>query len=486
MRPAVLTIAGSDSSGGAGIQADLRAFHYLGLPAAYAVTAVTAQGVNAVDAIQLIEPEVLRKQIEDAFRVYEIGAVKIGMLGSSRQVAAVIEALRSRGLPIVLDPVLRSTSGHQLLDADGTDLMLRELMPLASVFTPNIDEIAALTEGKVKTEHDRIASGQLLLNRGAKAVLVKGGHLENDPIDILLRPGEVPYCYSGDRVLTEHTRGTGCTLASLIAGHLALGAELREAILASKQELQSAFRRPVIPRRGRGYPALSDEATHDERLSKITGIYFVSDRQLRPGISHTIGARLALAGGAKVIQLREKDYEFSYILDLANRFQRIAESRRALFIANDRVDVALASEADGVHLGPEDMPPSFARKILGPTKIIGGSVSTFAEAKRVCGDCSYLAVGAVFGSSTKGDAGDAVGVERIAEIKEAFPDKKIVAIGGINLSNIASVAAAGADAAAVVSAIVCAPDPEQATRDLLAEFNRGKAMRAEARKSDAE
>jgi thiamine-phosphate diphosphorylase len=400
------------------------------------------------------------------------------MLGSAAQVAAVIKALKKRKLEhVVLDPVLASSSGAVLLDKSGTDVMMSELLPLATLFTPNIDELRTLSNGSAATENERIQSARSLIARGAKAVLVKGGHLEADPVDFLVRLDEVPICFQGDRVLTQHGRGTGCTLSSLIAGHLALGVTLYDAILDSKQALQDALRAPIIPRRGLGYPVPSDTATHDARLAKINGIYFVSDGSLRKEIAHTMGCRLALDGGANVVQLRAKEFEVGYQIDLARRVKRLSEKHRAVFIANDRVDVALASDADGVHLGPEDMDPETARIILGPTKIIGASVSTVEEGRRVADYVSYLAVGAIFGSSTKGDAGAPIGVDRITEIKNAFPDKKIVAIGGINLSNIASVAAAGADAAAVVSAIVCADDPVQATRDLLAEFNRGKASR---------
>ena len=472
-----LAIGGSDSSGGAGIQADLRAFSYLGIPAATAVTAITAQGVGGVSAVQLVEPEVLEKQIDDAFEMFEIGSVKIGMLGSETQVEAVARALRRQERAfLVLDPVIRSTSGTQLLSGQGIRAMIEELLPMTTLFTPNLDELALIASGPVTTEIERIESAKKLFSKGAKAVLVKGGHLESAPIDILVCPDEAPYCFEGSRVLTEHSRGTGCTLASLIAGHLMLGSPLQEAILLSKKILQAALKYPAVPKLGRGYPIPSADAVHQERVDRISGIYFVTDSRLNPEITHTIGARLALDGGASVVQLREKSTDAQYVAGLAKRLRAIADKRKALFIMNDRGDIAMASGADGVHLGPEDLSPEVARQLLGPEKIIGASVSTVKEAKRIASHCSYLAVGAIFGSSTKGDAGEAVGVDRITEIKAAFPDKKIVAIGGINLSNIASVAAAGADAAAVVSAVVCASDPEQATRELIAEFERGKLL----------
>src|SRR5262249_34319553 len=155
------------------------------------------------------------------------------------------------------------------------------------------------------------------------------------------------------------------------------------------------------------------------------------------------------------------------LIALAKRLAARAWEAGALFLVNDRVDVALASGADGVHLGPDDMHPADARDLLGPDRLIGVSVSTVEEAKPLASHASYLGVGAIFGSRTKLDAGAPVGAERIREIRAAFPDHPIVAIGGIDADNIARVALAGTDAAAVVSAVVCAPDMRAATRYLL-------------------
>ena len=162
------------------------------------------------------------------------------------------------------------------------------------------------------------------------------------------------------------------------------------------------------------------------------------------------------------------------LIELASDLTIAARGSNALFIVNDRVDVALASDADGVHLGPGDMRPEDARRLLGPEKLVGVSVATVEEARAAAPYVSYFGVGAIFGSKTKKDAGDAIGVGRIREIKAAFPRIPIVAIGGINLENIAEVAAAGADAAAVVSAVVCASNMVEATGALLLRFMAGK------------
>ena len=236
-------------------------------------------------------------------------------------------------------------------------------------------------------------------------------------------------------------------------------------------------RSPVVAGRGRGYPdapraaraiEAGDDRTHAERRALLCGLYVLTDPDLRPDRGPEEIARAALQGGAKVVQLRDKRLATPALIELAKRLNRMARSAGALFVVNDRVDVALAAGADGVHLGPDDMHPADARRLLGPERLIGVSVSTVEEAVPLAPCASYLGVGAVFGSATKGDAGPPVGPERIRQIKRAFPDHPVVAIGGISAANVAAVAQAGAHAAAVVSAVVCAPDMRQAAQELSA------------------
>jgi hydroxymethylpyrimidine kinase/phosphomethylpyrimidine kinase/thiamine-phosphate diphosphorylase len=478
-----LIIAGSDSSGAAGVQADLRAFQAYGVHAAAAITAVTSQGANGVSGVQLVEADVLASQIEDAFNSYDISSVKVGMLGSSEQVRAVTSALkRHRPQHVVLDPVLASTSGTPLLDEEGI-AALGELISLSTLITPNLDELSRLTGMPLETPAQRIKAASKLIESGAKAVLVKGGHLDGAPVDVLVQAGQESHDYEDDRVNTDHSRGTGCLLSSLIAACLALGIDLQPAVFFAKSALTEGLKNPVEPARGSGYPLLPVALSRgpartvgSQLLQRLHGIYFLTDPDLSKGVSHHEMAAAALKGGAQILQLRDKHLPLRELIETAKNLRRLARKHRALFIVNDRVDVAIASRADGVHLGPDDMHPRDARACLGAGKLIGVSVSTVQEAKQLAPFASYLAVGAIFGSSTKSDAGPPVGTQRITEIKAAFPDKKIVAIGGINLSNSASVAAAGADAAAVVSAVICAPNPEHAIRELLAEFERGKLL----------
>ena len=486
--PVALTIAGSDPSGGAGIQSDLRTFAALGVVGLSVITALTVQNSRGVQSVHPVAPDLLAAQLNAILEDTRPDAVKIGMLGGAAQVRVVADALRRFRPPhVVLDPVLASTGGVPLLDEEGRQLLMTELLPLCDLVTPNLDEASILTGQQVDDSRTMVTTGKRLLAAGAKAVLIKGGHLADAPVDYLILP-EKSTSYHSRRVTTLDTHGTGCFLSSAIAGYLARGIDLDSAISAAKALLTGALEAPVVVGQGRGYPSLSSLVktvpdrklhrfhTHAERIAQLQGLYVVTDSKMQPDRSAGNIVWNALMGGAKIVQLREKQLPLPQVTELAQKLSRTAEEHGALFIVNDRVDVALASEADGVHLGPDDMHPEDARRLLGPEKLIGVSTGTLDEARAAAPYASYFGVGAIFGTQTKLDAGAPVGVERIREIKAAFPHIPVVAIGGIHAGNIADVARAGADAAAVVSAVVAAPDMAAATRELARLFAEGKYL----------
>ncbi len=455
--PVALTIAGSDPSGGAGVQADLRTFGALGVTGVSAVSALTAQNSLGVQAVYPVDPAVLAAQLEALFSDTPVQAVKIGMLGGAAQVRVVADALRRFSPPhVVLDTVLASTGGVPLLDDAGCAALASELVPLCDLVTPNTHEGRALD-----------------LSR-ARAVLYKGGHLDGEPNDTLVFASGRQVTFPGARIPTPHTHGTGCFLSAAIAALLARGASLEDAAREAKGLLARALLSPIVIGQGRGYPSLAppvEARTHAERLCLLRGVYVVTDSRLRPDRSHEAIAEAALAGGASVIQLREKTLPTPALITLARRLRGMTEKAGALLMMNDRVDIALASDADGVHLGPDDMTPADARRLLGPDKLIGVSTGTVAEARAAAPFASYFGVGAIYGSTTKGDAGAAVGLERIREIKAALPSLPLVAIGGIGMETIAEVGAAGVDMAAVISAVVLADDMTAAVRALQAQFS---------------
>ena len=221
--PSVLTIAGSDSGGGAGIQADLKTFAAHGLHGLSAIAALTAQNTRAVTAVQLATPEFLRAQLQAVFDDFRVEAVKLGMLATAELIQAVAEALAPRTtLPCVVDPVMIASSGAALLQPEAVAALRERLLPLATVLTPNLPEAEALLGSRIRDRHDMPDAARALLACGPRAVLLKGGHLEDESLLDL-------YCDHGGQHGFEHPRlpmsghGTGCTLASAIAAQLARG-----------------------------------------------------------------------------------------------------------------------------------------------------------------------------------------------------------------------------------------------------------------------
>lgn len=254
MIPVILTIAGSDSSGGAGIQADIKTIHANGGYAVSVVTAITAQNtVEVRDSIDL-PVSIVESQMEAVISDISIDAVKIGMLSSAEIVEAVAWKLEEHELnPIVVDPVMISKSGYELLDPDAVNTLVRELLPLAHILTPNAQEAGRLVGGAVETINDAREAARVIHGMGPTYVLVKGGHLngEGDAVDILF-DGNSFIEYRKERIETVNTHGTGCTLASAIATRLAKGAEVPEAVRAAKLYVTEAIRHGLSIGAGNG------------------------------------------------------------------------------------------------------------------------------------------------------------------------------------------------------------------------------------------
>lgn len=228
--PIALTIAGSDSGGGAGIQADLKTFHAFGVFGTSVVTAITAQNTLGVSAIHAVPLEDVRAQIDAVVSDLRPAAFKTGMLATSDLVSTVASAIREHALErYVMDPVMVATSGDRLLEPDAVATIAAALVPLADVITPNLAEASILADMTVATTEDMREAGRRILDLGAGAVLVKGGHLEGDVVDILLTARD-ERVWTRPRIETRHTHGTGCTLSAAIAAGLALGEELPDAV----------------------------------------------------------------------------------------------------------------------------------------------------------------------------------------------------------------------------------------------------------------
>ena len=255
----VLSIAGSDSGGGAGIQADLKTFSALGCYGMTAITAITAQNTCGVTGIHGVPPEMLKAQIDAVVQDIGVDAVKIGMLHSPEVVRVVADAIRTHQLPhVVLDPVMVATSGDRLIAQETVGTLVWELFPLAEVITPNLDEAGWLLGRTLRGMDDLPGAAQELIVLGAQAALLKGGHLPGDwVVDLLAtRSGELQRLESA-RIPTHNGHGTGCTLSSAIAAHLALGLPLAQAVERARAYILGAIAAGADVHTGRGHGPLN-------------------------------------------------------------------------------------------------------------------------------------------------------------------------------------------------------------------------------------
>ncbi|MCL2568842.1 MAG: bifunctional hydroxymethylpyrimidine kinase/phosphomethylpyrimidine kinase [Oscillospiraceae bacterium] len=245
-----LSIAGSDCSGGAGIQADLKTFSAHGVFGMTAITSVVAENTFRVTDYQDIRPDMIEKQIDDVFEDIPPDAVKIGMLSCRETMLVVAEKLRQwKPRNIVVDPVMYAKNGSALMEESAISTLISEVIPLADLITPNIPEAEKMTGMAIKNNDDMKHAAKLIHAMGCRAVVVKGGHSKGDPIDILF-DGNDFYEYPACRVKTKHTHGTGCTFSSAIASNLALGFSVHMAVGKAKEYINAAIAN--APKLGKG------------------------------------------------------------------------------------------------------------------------------------------------------------------------------------------------------------------------------------------
>lgn len=241
--PICVTIAGSDSGGGAGIQADLKTFSALGVYGASVISAITAQNTHAVTAVHDVPAHMVSAQLEAVFGDLDVAAVKVGMVSVPETISAIANGIASFTRPIVLDPVMVAKSGDRLLSEAAISTLREKLIPLATVLTPNLPEAACLLDVEPARSADEAEEqGNRLIELGAKAVLMKGGHAEGPTCtDLLIRPNQPTIRVEAPRIATKNTHGTGCTLSSALAAGLALNLPLAEALAFAHDYLHKAI-----------------------------------------------------------------------------------------------------------------------------------------------------------------------------------------------------------------------------------------------------
>jgi hydroxymethylpyrimidine/phosphomethylpyrimidine kinase len=263
--PVALTIAGSDSGAGAGIQADLKTFAALGVYGLTVITAITAQNTVGVRAVQEIDPETIAAQLDAVAEDFAISALKTGMLSSAPIIDVVASGIRRHGLrPVVVDPVMVAKSGDRLLQADAVAALRHTLLPLADLVTPNIPEAEVLSDQPIRTRNDRISAARAMMKLGVRAVVIKGGHAEGDPVIDMLVDETGVHEFAAARIATRSTHGTGCTFSAAITAGLARGLPLQAAVAEARIYLSRAL--ADAPGLGHGHGPLqhfpSPQAAH--------------------------------------------------------------------------------------------------------------------------------------------------------------------------------------------------------------------------------
>lgn len=258
MTPVALSIAGSDPSGGAGLQADLKTFHRFGVYGEAVVTLITVQNTRGVTRVSMLDPDLVAAQIQAVVADIAPQAAKIGALGSREIVEAVAREAENFSFPLVIDPVMISKHGARLIDADAVRALVERLIPRAFLLTPNLDEAAALAGFPVEDRDSMARAAEKLASLGAANVLVKGGHLRGDALDLLyLKGGEIRE-FTVPRIASRHTHGSGCTCSAAITAELAKGTPLVDAVARAKTFITEAIR--TAPRLGSGQGPLNHHA----------------------------------------------------------------------------------------------------------------------------------------------------------------------------------------------------------------------------------
>lgn len=305
MIPRIITVAGSDSGGGAGIQADLKTIALLGGYGMSVVTALTAQNTQGISSILEVPPEFVEQQMEVVLSDIGADALKTGMLVNSEIIKVVCQKIRKYRLRrAVVDPVMVAKNGTILLKPEAVETLQKELLPLAQIFIPNIPESEIIVGGKIKDLAGMKKAARIIKQMGAKSVLIKGGHLDGLPIDIFF-DGEKFYEFSAARVATPHTHGTGCTLAASIAVELAKGASAREAITKAKSLISAAIKFSLPLGKGQGpvnpYSIVARERERYQVIQKLKKAFYILQEKkvghLFPEVQSNIGYALPYPSG---------------------------------------------------------------------------------------------------------------------------------------------------------------------------------------------
>lgn len=499
MNHVVWTIAGSDSGGGAGIQADIKAMQSFGVHGCTAITALTAQNSLGVEALNPISTEVIELQLLTLESDMKARVIKIGMLANVQQIQLISEHLQHYKATwpvaplVVYDPVAIASSGDLLTEEDTVSAIKECLLPLVDVITPNTHETQLLTGVYLIGPSAIIEAAKKLQSWGAKAVIIKGGHWDYPSgycIDYC-SDGSNEYWLGNEKIQTPHSHGTGCSMASVIAACLAKDYPLKDAFILAKayinQGLKAAVRfgegiGPVaqtsFPENLADYPQvieagswLGDELDFEQANEFTMAAGFTECESKQLGLYAVVDTldwlEKCLAQGVKTVQLRMKSGTEAELEQAVSAAVTLGKKYGGNVYINDHWQLAIKHGAYGVHLGQEDLLDANLVAIKESGMRLGLSTHGFYEMLRAHNfRPSYMAFGAIYPTTTKDMTGQIQGLEKLKHFVPLMQDYPTVAIGGIDLARASDVAATGVGSVAVVRAITESAHYQQAIVDL--------------------
>lgn len=474
------TIAGSDSGGNAGIQADLHTFQALGVKGCSVITAVTAQNSLSITDIHYLPDFKVQSQILALAQDLPATAIKIGMIGNITIINMIKHFLQSCSAKIILDPVLRATAGKNLFANDSSDYLLglKSLFPLVDVLTPNILEAEALLNQRIISFFDIKNAATELLALGAKSVLIKGGHFNQDEFcHDYWTDGKDAFWLSSKRIQNIHTHGTGCTLSSAIAACCAQGYSIKDALVIGKMYVTQAIRHATKP--GQRLSSLAHLAwpENQEDLPYLASEPFIQRSSfpscgpqalgLYPIVDHSKWLERLLPIGVTTIQLRIKNKSDTELDKEIQKAVALADQYQARLFINDHWQLALHHKAYGVHLGQEDLDHAKIDLLHQAGIRLGISSHCYYEVARAHAmKPSYIACGPIFPTTSKTMPFAPQGLAQLARWQRTL-HYPIVAIGGINYQRFVDIRSMGINGIAMISEICQAIEPEKMTQKLL-------------------
>ncbi|MDT0603564.1 thiamine phosphate synthase [Thalassotalea castellviae] len=504
-KPVVWTIAGSDCSGGAGVQADIKTMHNLGVDVGSVITAVTAQNRFGVEAINPLSEKVILSQIMALEQVQPATVIKIGLLANNQLVELVVEQIKrfNKEWPskpyIIYDPLAIASNGSDLTEDDTLPTIKAKLLPLVHLLTPNGKEMQKITGVFAFSWQCMVAAAQKILSLGVSATIIKGGHLEiakNKCIDYGT-DGQQSYWLSSNKISSHNTHGTGCTFASAIAALIAQNYALKDAFIIAKAYLNQGLKavgekkshfdaiwQGQWPSYINDYPeVLVNESSlaqaidwHEKKTSEKPrpsatsfdyGFAALDSKQLGlyPVVDSLEWLERLLKLGIKLIQYRNKALVGEALEQSIMQAIALGKRYKAMLFINDYWHLAIKYNAYGVHLGQEDIQAADLKAIKQAGLRLGISSHGHYELIKVKQyQPSYLAIGAIFPTKTKDMTGQIQGVQTLSDLVKLTPDIPTVAIGGITLARAKTVLNTSVNSIAVVTAITEALEPELAVK----------------------